>query len=237
VTSSDVTKTDGAIAYDPCPPKGMPCVILPVGDSITVGALNPAAGGYRAPLFHLAHGNQQTITFVGGQGDGPPMVDGVPFPRNHEGHGGYTIDNGVGRSGIRPLFPGVITTYKPNIILLMIGTNDVNNAVDDIPGRLGSLMDTILNTDPSLLLVVAQIVPQRDAAKNVQVRAFNAAIPDLVKARAAAGKRVTTVDMYTAFTANPNFATQLLADGLHPNAAGYTIMASTWFAAIAPLLR
>jgi lysophospholipase L1-like esterase len=232
--------TDGSLPYNPCPARGMPCVIMPVGDSITWGAPNAAAGGYRSLLFHLAHMNNQTITFVGSLADGPAMVDGVAFPRNHEGHSGYNIDNTQGRMGISQFFPNAVTMYKPHIILLMIGTNDVDTGEDMIPTRLATLMDTMLNADPKLLLVVAQIVPQQTAmpdTKNMQVQAFNAAIPPLVKARADAGKHVVVVDMYKAFTSVPNFSTALLADRLHPTPAGFQVMADTWYAAIRSLLR
>ena len=81
--------------------------------------------------------------------------------------------------------------------------------------------------------------PHRDSpnTKNAQVQTFNAAIPGLVKTRTDADKHVVTVDMYRPFTANPNFSTDLLSDGLHPNSTGYTFMANTWCAAIGPLLR
>jgi hypothetical protein len=220
----------------------MPCVIMPVGDSITQGAGSSDGGSYRKPLFHLAHMNMQSITFVGSGADGPQMVDGVLFPRNHEGHSGYNIDMTQGRMGISPFFPGVIMTYKPNIVLLMIGTNDVDTGEDMIPTRLGNLIDKMLQPDPKLLLVVAQIVPQQipDASvdtKNMLVKAYNAAIPGVVKTRTDAGKHVVVVDMFGAFTANPNFSTALLNDRLHPNDAGYAVMADTWYAAIRQYLK
>jgi lysophospholipase L1-like esterase len=218
----------------------MPCVILPVGDSITAGAGSSTGGSYRVPLFHLANQNMQSITFVGAHMNGPMMVDGLPFPRANSGYSGYNIDTAAGRQGISQFFPAQVTTYKPDIILLMIGTNDVDTGETDIPKRLAMLMDTMLNADPSLLLVVAQIVPQQKMTpdtKNLQVQGYNAAIPPLVKARADAGKHVTMVDMYGAFTANPNYSTALLVDRLHPNDAGYEVMANTWYAAIGTLLR
>jgi lysophospholipase L1-like esterase len=239
---SDGSLTDGATPYNPCPAAGTPCAIMPVGDSITQGQPDPAAGGYRVPLFHLAHMANKNITFVGSQSDGPTMVDGVTFPRSHEGHSGYNIDTTQGRQGISQFFPGAISQYKPNIVLLMIGTNDVDTGEDNIPTRLGTLMDTMLNADPKLLLVVAQIVPQQipeagPDTKNMQVQAYNAAIPALVKARTDAGKHVLVVDMYNAFASNPNYSNLYLVDRLHPNPAGYTVMATTWYAAIGSLLR
>ncbi len=223
------SRPDGGL-YSPCPPKGMPCVILPVGDSITWGSGSTNGGSYRAPLFHLASANMRSITFVGANMSGPTMVDGLPFPRANSGYSGYNIDTAAGRQGISQFFPAQVTTYKPDIILLMIGTNDVDSGETEIPTRLAMLMDTMLNADPSLLLVVAQIVPQRKAmpdTKNLQVQAYNAAIPPLVKARADAGKHVVMVDMYGAFTANPDYSTAYLVDRLHPNDTGYQVMANT----------
>jgi len=237
---ADASGPDGAASYNPCPAKGTPCVIMPLGDSITQGAPNPPAGGYRVPLFHLARSNQQSLTFVGSGADGPAMVDGVAFPKAHEGHSGFNIDATQGRMGVSQYFPAAIATYKPNIVLLMIGTNDVDTGETDIPTRLGVLVDTILNADPKVLVVVAQIVPQQTATPdtlNMKIQAFNAAIPALVKTRADAGKHVTMVDMYTAFVATPSFSTALLADRLHPTPAGFDVMTATWYAAIGPLLR
>ena len=122
----------------------------------------------------------------------------------------------------------------------MIGTNDVASGVPNIPPRLGALLDTLLSADPALLLVVAQIVPQQRATPDTQntlVQAYNAAIPSLVQARAAAGKHVLMVDMYRALTANASYSTVDFANTLHPNDTGYGVMAATWYAAIGPLLR
>jgi len=211
-----------------------------VGDSITAGSQSSTGGGYRLPLFSLANKNMKSITFVGANASGPATVDGLPFPRANSGYSGYIIDTVAGRQGISQFFPAQIVKYKPNIILLMIGTNDVGAGETDGPARLATLMDTMLNADPSLLLVIAQIVPIQKATpdtRNMQIQAFNAPIPGLVKARADAGKHVKVVDMYGAFTANPNYSTAYLANQLHPNDTGYAVMADTWYAAIGSLLH
>jgi lysophospholipase L1-like esterase len=184
--------------------------------------------------------NMKSLTFVGASSSGPTTIDGVSFPRANSGYSGYEIDSVNGRQGISQFFPAQIAKYKPNIILLMIGTNDVASGVPNIPPRLGALMDTMLGADPALLLVVAQIVPQQRATpdtQNMLVRAYNAAIPPLVQTRVAAGKHVLMVDMYRALTANPNYSTVDFANTLHPNDAGYEVMAATWYGAIGPLLR
>jgi hypothetical protein len=109
---------------------------MPVGDSITQGQPDPAAGGYRAPLFHLARTNVQTITFVGSGADGPATVDGVPFPRAHEGHSGFNIDTTQGRMGVSS-FPERDHDVPVNIVLLMIGRT-MSTPGETIPTRLSA---------------------------------------------------------------------------------------------------
>jgi lysophospholipase L1-like esterase len=229
--------TDGGSAFNPCPTTGA-CIIMPLGDSITDG-VGSSGGGYRVPLFSTTVTNGETITFVGRNVNGPTTVAGRTFPRNHEGYSGYTIDPGGGRSGISPLVDGAISMFHPHIVLLMIGTNDVNISLDltNAPTRLGALLDRITTDAPNALLVVARITPTKTAATNTRVQTYNNAIPGLVQARAAAGKHIVTVDMYAAFTANANYQTALMNDDLHPNDAGYMVMAQTWYAAISGYVR
>lgn len=224
----------GDPGFQPCPETG-PCKIMPFGDSITQGF--PVAGGYRAPLFRLALQANRDITFVGSADDfSVPNVDGVPFPRNHEGHGGWTIE---GNNGIAQLVGTSIPNYKPHIITLMIGTNDINGNINvaDAPNRLGRLLDSIFMRDPNILVVLAQIVPTRTDGTNNTIRAYNAAMPDLVSTRVSKGQHIVLVDMYTAFTNDPNYKQSLLGDNLHPNQAGYNRMAEVWFQALSPYLR
>jgi lysophospholipase L1-like esterase len=229
----------GAASYSPCPPVGQPCKVLPFGDSITDGFNVP--GGYRMELFRSARTASKSLTFVGSLVNGPTQVDDVTFPRNHEGHSGFTIDNEpqASRSGISPLANGVMTSYEPHIVLLMIGTNDVNvNAgLGTANLRLGALMDRILAADANVLLAVAQITPTRVDNLNTRVQNYNATIPALVATRANAGKHVILVDMYGAFTRDGNYKTTLLADDLHPSTAGYQRIAQTWYQALSGYLR
>lgn len=202
----------GSLSYNPCPPKGTACAIMPLGDSITAGAYSSNMSSYRGPLFVLARAHAQTITFVGTQSTGPDMLDGVPFPKHNEGHGGYVIDTTPGSGqyqGISGLTPDSIRANHPHIVTLMIGTNDVSIQYDlaHAPVRLGNLVDSILAADPNLLLVVAQITPSQTDDQNMRIQTYNAGIADVVKVRAAAGKHIAMVDMYGAFTADPSFKT------------------------------
>ena len=215
--------TGGNSAFAPCPTNGDPCRILPFGDSITDGF--NIAGGYRMKLFSLANGDDHDITFVGAEQNGPTEVDGVPFPRNHEGHSGWKINQ------LLDLIPDPAFDVTPHIVLLMIGTNDVNQSdnLSQAPMRLGNLVDQIVMTAPDALVVVAKITPLNGAG-NTRVMTYNDAIPAVVMQRADAGKHVIMVDQFTDFPMNE------LADGIHPNQAGYDRMAQVWYAAIENLL-
>lgn len=226
------------MTFDPCPPAGAPCRIMPAGDSIAVG-IGGTGGGYRLPLFRRARLAGRTITFVGSAEEGPATVDGVPFPRQHEGHRGHTIDTGGGRMGVSPLIGAAVTTHRPHIVLLMIGTNDLTIQLDlpGAPARLGAMIDKVIAAAPDALLVVAQIVPTMDDVQNQRIRTFNAALPALVKARADAGKHVALVDMYGAFTARVDYKSSLMFDRVHPKDAGYAVMSGVWYDAISGFLR
>lgn len=225
----------GGTTFAPCPAGGTDCAIMPLGDSITEGT-GSSGGGYRVELFRLAITNSKRVTFVGRNVNGPATVSGQPFPQHHEGYPHYTIDDEVaaGRMGISPLVDDGISMGKPNIILLMIGTNDVNNSIDlaTAPMRLGALLDRMTADAPNALIVVAKLVPTASATTNLDVVTYNNAIPALLQSRTAAGKHILLVDMYAAITANPSYQTALMHDGLHPNDAGYVIMAQTWYSAI-----
>jgi lysophospholipase L1-like esterase len=170
--------------------------------------------------------------------NGPATVDGMPFPRGHEGYSGFTIDNAPGHSGISPLVDAAMSMFRPHIVLLHIGTNDINGNVDlpNAPARLGALIDRIVADSPATLLVVAQIIPTTVDATNVNIRAYNAAIPALVQQRAAAGKHVMLLDMYTVFASRSDFKTALMNDTLHPNVIGYATMGDAWYASLRTVL-
>jgi hypothetical protein len=215
------TGDGGAGGWSPCPGGGMPCKILPLGDSITDGI--GFSGGYRVQLFRLATMNMKNITYVGSKMNGPTMVDGMPFPRKHEGTSGITIG---GLDGRIPM-PGL--NEVPHIVLLHIGTNDMYMSPAGAPERLGTLIDGVVMGAPDALIVVSKIIPLSSGGSAVNT--YNAAIPAVVQKRIDAGKHILLIDQFT------GFPTTELGDGVHPNQAGYSRMAGKWYEAISQYLK
>ncbi len=215
----------GGTDFQPCPQDGTACKILPLGDSITWGI--QYEGAYRVELFSKAVAAGQKITFTGSLSDGPNTVANMPFPKNNEGHSGWTIAQDTG------LVPTPAFTTIPNIVLLMIGTNDIYAASGqaDAPTRLGTLIDKIVSTAPSALVVVAKITPLANSTWNATVKTYNDAIPGVVQARSQMGKHVILADMNTGFT-----AAMLSSDGIHPNQTGYNFMGDAWYGVISAYL-
>ena len=215
------SNSGGAAGFEACPASGV-CKIMPLGDSITDGT--GFSGGYRVELFAKAVADKKNITFVGSLSNGPNTVSGVSFPKSHEGHFGWTITQ------VDALIPDPALGPAPHIVLLHLGTNDINqNTLTGAAERLGSLIDQIITKLPSALIVVAKIIPEPSKASDIAT--FNNAIPQIVQTRVNAGKHVLLVDQFTGFPSSE------LGDGVHPNQAGYTRMAGVWYAAIKSYLR
>jgi lysophospholipase L1-like esterase len=228
----------------PCPTTaGTACTVLPLGDSITQGYLPDSAGGpnggYRVELFNQAVMGGKNVTFVGTQTNGPNSVAGQTFPKRHEGHGGYTIAGGGQGAIAGSITDTAMSMFHPNIVLLMIGTNDINGNINvsSAPTRLGQLIDEIVADGPTALVVVASIIPIiNGTSANPQGQTYNAAIPGLVATRAAAGKHVVFVDTYAAFVKDASYRTSLMVDNLHPNEAGYAVLGRSFYGAVSAVL-
>lgn len=211
----------GSAGSGPC--KASPCVILPLGDSITHGFGSSDDAGYRSGLFKLAVEANQNITFIGSLTNGNVQpVSGKTFPKNHEGHDGISI---TGITGYVPPKKAFSTT--PHIVLLHIGTNDMTSNANPTTAasQLDTLVSNIVAAAPDALLVVAKIVPL--GYNNTNYTSYIAKIPDVVKAHADKGQKVMMVDMSTL----PGSDIKGSGD-VHPTAKGYADMANLWYGAI-----
>ncbi|HVY38306.1 MAG TPA: GDSL-type esterase/lipase family protein, partial [Polyangia bacterium] len=218
--TAGTTATGGAGGggFNPC--KASPCVILPLGDSITHGFSSTDDAGYRSALFKLIVAANQNVTFIGSLMNGPTTVSGKPFVRNHEGHDGITV---TGITGYVPPAKSFSTT--PHIVLLHIGTNDMTSNADPTTtaNQLSTLITNLVKAAPDALIVVAKIVPL--GYSNSNYTSYIAKIPDVVKAHAS--DHVIMVDMSTL----PG--SDIRGSGnVHPTDQGYADMANLWYGAI-----
>ena len=195
------------------PPAG-PVRIMPLGDSLTDGYT--VEGGYRIDLQTLLVNAHKDVDFVGSRYNGPPGL----ADKNHEGHVGWRIDELAG--SMAPW----LQAYQPQIVLLMIGTNDMLQGFDPsgAPGRLGALIDQIKAALPGAPIVVSSLPRVSDTDALVRIQTFNDAIPSVVAAR---GSTVTFVDAYLVIQPS-----HLDADGVHLTTEGYSKLAQVWSPAV-----
>ena len=192
---------------------GVALRILPLGDSITWGFRSSDGNGYRAHLRSSLAGNQ--VTFIGSQRSGN-MDNG-----QSEGHPGAVI------SQIAE-FAKQSTEQRPNVVLLMAGTNDMNipTKPSTAPARLDALIDQILSACPDAAIAVAKIPRNSNPDAEARTQTYNTAVGDLVAKHQSAGHKVLLADMYQALS------TADFDDGLHPNDGGYKKLAAVWHIAI-----
>ncbi|MGL5132016.1 MAG: GDSL-type esterase/lipase family protein, partial [Planktothrix sp.] len=225
------------------PDKSQTLKIMPLGDSITAGKENGSQleaqwQGYRIGLWKRFESLGVPIDFVGSQSNGTANLP----DKNNQGHAGWTINdlkNGkstVLGSGVNNWIPAA----DPDVVLLMIGTNDAGGSVSTMGSRLSSLIDTITNNstfDNGDLLVstIAPINPNSSyyASRMQNVKDYNALIPGIVDSKPAS-ENVKFVNMWQG--SNPILETDMTAppadNGLHPTANGYEKMANYWFDSI-----
>ncbi|WP_344024824.1 FG-GAP-like repeat-containing protein [Streptomyces luteireticuli] len=189
---------------------------MPLGDSITQGAGSSTGSSYRDELYNQLVPHAESLQFVGtGRLPGAVGLD-------HEGHPGWRIDE------LSDNVERWLAAADPNVVLLNIGTNDMdqNYDVDSAPMRLGALIDQITTAAPGITVLVSSLVPSKDPQVEQRVNKFNLAVPQLVAERQRRGLSVEFVDM-------SEVTTEDLADRLHPNDRGYLKMASGFYRGIA----
>lgn len=230
--------------------------MLPLGDSITAGIVaggHPGSGGYRVLLERLLAQSPRKAVLVGSRDDmSPDMTD--PW---HAGFPGYVIrDTSPGAPG--ELYGGlakqVVAETHPDIVLLMLGTNDFlryeathgTYSVDEMVHSMDLLLDDIYSVAPKTHVIVGAIVdsPKVDAC---YVERF-----DTGRSACDAGTHPSLAGLVTQYAARGyaiSYASGLLhavprdlvhfPDGIHPveGPEGYDAIARIWFDSIQGVLN
>ncbi len=195
--------------------------VMPLGDSLTDGYELP--GGYRTNLWSRVTADNLTLDFVGSNSSGPAELP----DKDNEGHPGWRIDQ------IAASVNAWLSTYDPDDILLLIGTNDVlqNFDLPNAPARLGALIDQISAQLPQANIVVGSIPPINISPYGDWAQQYDAAIPAVINQRIAQGEHVSFVDINPAISLS-----DLYTDGIHMVESGNTKMAGVWYSRLNVLL-
>lgn len=192
-------------------------VVIHLGDSITYA--NPYGGWARSgkgkspqeeaacKWMHVGADNETDGWFLA-------RVD-RPGNRSDTAVSGIRSDEYLagGKSGIPPMAE-VVKKYNPQMAVVMLGTNDVNQgrSVAQYKGDMGRILDLILAN--GTIPILSTIPPVK--GKDEPVRAYNAALAELVRE-----KKIPMIDFYAEIIKRrPNdwLGTLISDDGVHPTA-------------------
>ncbi|VGO20286.1 GDSL-type esterase/lipase family protein [Pontiella sulfatireligans] len=211
-----------------CPAYGIPVRILPLGDSITRGTYNGDGNSYRKKLKELLSDAGYDTDFVGGEANGS-------FADNqHQGHDGWYAAHPTSPGTILGHISGWMASIQPDIILLHIGTNDINdsNGNNADANEVAQILDEIYAANSKATVVLARIIRAKPAySRNAEITAYNSNLNVMAQMRIADdGDDLLMVDMENG--AGIDYASSDLADDLHPSQIGYDKMAANWYPAV-----
>lgn len=233
-----------------------PIKILPLGDSIT--AWN---GAYRAPLQKKLKADGYHYDFVGTQTDKYQSDhDG-----DHEGYSGARIDQVYDKLYGNPNAWGgaveandSVKNNQPDLILVMLGTNDMRQGLWPSSGwgdpsitiltNYEKLLRAMLKDSPEAEIILCGILrntsgdidPAHDWEKNdtdnnepiaPRIEPFNKALKEMVERLAAEGLAITWVNPHDAITE------AMIRDGIHPTDEGFTVLGDVFYEGIVEITK
>ena len=116
-------------------------------------------------------------------------------------HGSIENNNMEGNQGFQIESIGRITTFntpdRPNVVLLMLGTNNVVFGVhfDQAPQLPSNLVDFVFETYPGIAVLVVTNTPVRNTTSNLRRKHYITALPLVVDNLRGPGKKVCLVSM------------------------------------------
>lgn len=201
--------------------RALPLRVMPAGDAVTRGSHRAGEGGYRTPLWsRLTHAGH-AVDFVGAERSGPFAID-----RDHESWDDVTID------GLAARLLRDIPAYRPQVILLCVGANDLAAGAtpEGVAGRVGSLVDALVASAPQVELLVGPLVSVSGPRSVELVEATNVLLRALANERAVRGARVRFVEMHAQI---PPPGLDSLTGNAPPD-PGFAAMAEAWAKALEP---
>ncbi|KAI0891358.1 carbohydrate esterase family 3 protein [Annulohypoxylon nitens] len=198
---------------------GMPLRIMPLGASITYGYRSTDGNGYREDLRSQLEANGNKVNMVGDHPSGD-MKD-----NDTEGWPGYRIDQ------VRTKADATVPKYKPNLVLINLGTNDAiqNKDVPNAGKRMADMLNDIYRDSPRATVVLSTLIVNSNKDAQARAKQINAQFKTVAADFQASKHRIVLVDMQS--DAGPTLS-DLNKDGTHPTDAGYKKMADIFYAGI-----
>lgn len=196
-----------------------PIRIVPIGDSITM----TYDTSWRFELWKLLRTDGFDITYAGSLTDWFDPGDG--FPKQHEGHGGWTINQIIDE------FDSLVS-YDFEVALVHLGTNDIWGGDEPAVAlaELGQLIDKIRKKNPAAIIILARIIPTDIGIDNFAE--FSERIPEIAALKTTPESPVYIADLFSNF----DKTTGLGEDGVHPSTEGFVMMGRDWYKTAAPIL-
>ncbi|KAJ4369602.1 hypothetical protein N0V83_005364 [Neocucurbitaria cava] len=200
--------------------------IMALGDSIT-----GSPGCWRAYLWQkLQQAGIKNTDFVGTL---PAQGCGFQYDGENEGHGGFLAINIADQNQL----PGWLSSTKPDIVMMHLGTNDVwnNRSPAEITTAFSKLVDQMRASKSSMKILVAKIIPMNPpncGECGARVVALNSVIDSWAAGKNSSSSPITVVDTWTGFD-----TATMTGDGVHPNDVGNKKLAETWFAPLASAIQ
>lgn len=189
------------------PASAEPIRIMPTGDSITLGQGSESSTGYREEFYKQVTAAGFEVVFVGGEKSG--TVEAV---QAHEGHPGMSVEGVSGR------IQGWMRAFKPDVVLLMIGTNDAADdplVLEAWEIHFSVIVDRILSRRDTKLFVSTIPPGQYERAQRGR-EAINDTIRGYVAERQKRDADLVLVDIWDKIDEQFD-----LSDVNHPNETGY----------------
>ncbi len=225
--------------------------ILPLGDSITRDSFSAdprpdsLLTGYRQPLWLLLQTAGYKIDFIGSDSAGYGAVP--EFDSDNAGFPGYTtlqilnlIKTGNDRLGNAITDGPYLNYYTPDIILLHIGTNNLDTTTSYLEDLLNYIDEFEDSTNTQIWVILAKII-NRVPNSSISTT-FNNNIQKMFERRVSNGDKLKIVDMendagfiYNIDTTAP-YSDGDMFDYLHPNKSGNIKMANLFYDTLKVLL-
>ena len=194
------------------PPKLAVSLFLAFGDSITAGVVSPPAGGLRLDSFNAYPSRLQRGLASRYRTQDIRVINA--------GKGGEHVTFAFGR------FNAELMKHRPEVLLLMEGTNDLDLTYGSGPERAAATLERMVVTASSAGIdpYIMTIAPRRSAKYAGLVSSINNRIRSI-----AARRSVALFDVHNLLLTGPCDGAQPIpcigGDGAHPTEQGYRLIA------------